>query len=82
MLYGKYPYKPQNNSLHALLTLIDQNRKEPPFVLGVKVSEEAKDLMRQMLQVDERQRIDFPKLMGHSWIEKKLDAEAIKNRYR
>lgn len=70
MLYGKPPFLPSSSSggkIDFLLEAIETQK----LVFDdekIKVSDDAKDLIRKMLVVDPENRIDFPEFFDHRWV--------------
>ena len=62
MLYGTVPFKANNmKELHKLITKGKYSLKEG-------ITEEAKNLLRRMLECDPRKRITIPDLYKHKWM--------------
>jgi len=63
MLYGTVPFKANNmKDLHKLIT-------KGKYVLKEGISEEAKDLLKKMLEIDPRKRIPISAIFRHKWIQ-------------
>ncbi|CDW78816.1 UNKNOWN [Stylonychia lemnae] len=63
MLYGTVPFKANNmQDLHKLILKAKYNLKD-------EISEEAKDLLRKMLELDVSQRLTIKQVLSHPWMQ-------------
>lgn len=71
MLSGKPPFKADSENTdtsEAILSRINESKINLEDGNWRVVSNEAKDLIRRMLHLDPRQRIDAPNILKHPWI--------------
>lgn len=62
MLYGTVPFKANNmNDLHKLILKAKYNLKD-------EISEDAKDLIKKLLELDPSKRIYIKKILEHPWL--------------
>lgn len=62
MLYGTVPFKANNmNDLHKLILKAKFNLKD-------EITEEAKHLLRALLELDPKKRLSAKQIMEHSWM--------------
>jgi serine/threonine protein kinase len=63
MLCGTVPFKASNmKELHKMIIKGKYNLKE-------EITDEAKSLMRSMLETDPKKRISIPKILQHPWMQ-------------
>eukprot|EP01022_Parablepharisma_sp_SALTPOND_P025584 TRINITY_DN5_c0_g2_i1.p1 TRINITY_DN5_c0_g2~~TRINITY_DN5_c0_g2_i1.p1 ORF type:complete len:1045 (-),score=116.51 TRINITY_DN5_c0_g2_i1:7703-10837(-) len=68
MLYGTVPFKANNmKDLHKLIT-------KGKYSLKDGITDEAKDLLRRMLECDPRRRIPIPAIFKHKWMQGDMKA--------
>lgn len=61
MLYGTVPFRAQNmNDLHDMII-------KAKYTLKPEISEEARDLLRGILEVDPKKRLTISQILAHSW---------------
>nr|QJD55598.1 snf1-related protein kinase [Euplotes vannus] len=61
MLYGTVPFRAQGmNELHEMIV----NAK---YSLKPEISEEARDLLKKILEVDPKKRLTIPQILDHPW---------------
>ncbi|CAI2382573.1 unnamed protein product [Moneuplotes crassus] len=61
MLYGTVPFRAQNmNDLHEMII-------KAKYTLKPEISEEARDLLKKILEVDPKKRLTIPQILDHSW---------------
>ena len=66
MLYGTVPFKAQTmEELHQLIL-------KGKYLLKEDISEEARDLLRGLLEIDPRKRLSYRRIYKHPWL-KQLD---------
>lgn len=64
MLIGTVPFKAGSMSeLHQLI-----NKANFKFSERVQISNEAKDLIENLLVVDPKQRLTVPQILNHPWL--------------
>ncbi|KRX05524.1 Protein kinase-like domain [Pseudocohnilembus persalinus] len=82
MLYGYPPFNPKKGgNINDLINLIEKNEIKLPD--EVKVSNEAKDLIKKMLVIDPEKRISFQDFFQHPWISvKQKDSKQEKEEYQ
>lgn len=62
MLYGTVPFKANNmNDLHKLILKAKYNLKD-------EITEEAKSLLRALLELDPKKRLSAKQIMEHPWM--------------
>jgi 5'-AMP-activated protein kinase catalytic alpha subunit len=62
MLYGTVPFKANNMSELQKLIL------KAKYTLKDEITEEAKDLLTLLLEVDPEKRIKIPEILAHKWL--------------
>ena len=73
MLYGTVPFKANNmNDLHKLI-------KQGKYNLKEEISDQAKDLIRRLLEVDPKKRLNIGQIMTHPWMQDIDDTLGIFN---
>lgn len=75
LLFGKYPFYPKENTLEELKNEV--NKGQLNFPNEVPISEEARNLIRSMLCVDQEKRIGFDELFKNQWICSKKKEEVV-----
>mmetsp|Transcript_1081 Transcript_1081/g.1061 ORF Transcript_1081/g.1061 Transcript_1081/m.1061 type:complete len:132 (-) Transcript_1081:165-560(-) len=63
MLYGTVPFKANNmNDLHKLIM-------KAKYTLKDDISEESRDLLKNLLQRDPQLRLTIPEILAHPWMQ-------------
>lgn len=77
LLFGKYPFYPKENTLEELKNEV--NKGQLIFPIEIQISEEAKNLIKSMLCVDQEKRIGFDELFKNEWIYPKKKERILEN---
>lgn len=63
MLVGEYPFPTQNNLMQLFEDITEGRYKIPDWL-----DENAKDLLKKMLQINPEERIDVSEILDHPWM--------------
>eukprot|EP00826_Nyctotherus_ovalis_P063961 TRINITY_DN9376_c0_g6_i2.p1 TRINITY_DN9376_c0_g6~~TRINITY_DN9376_c0_g6_i2.p1 ORF type:complete len:698 (-),score=145.22 TRINITY_DN9376_c0_g6_i2:236-2329(-) len=71
MLYGTVPFKANNiKDLHHLIL-------KGKYALKDDISEEARDLIKKLLEKNVRKRLSVPEVLGHRWMRKVVSETSV-----